>query len=93
MRLLRNFILLSLLGFVCVGCLSVKYPNRQRYVFNIAMPKAQTQVSNKILGVNSVPVIPQFSEHSFMYRTSNINYIRDYYNMFFVLYLMAISSQ
>ena len=65
------------------GCVSVKYPQRNSYLLKPPVSKHQTRIVNKVLQVNNVAIVPQFGGEEFVYRTSALNYTRDYYNIFF----------
>jgi uncharacterized lipoprotein YmbA len=83
---LKNIIIYSVITLIIItltSCISVHYPKRDQYMLNAKLPTKGARVSNKILAINSVRIAPQFSGFSFVYRTSDINYIKDYYNIFF----------
>ena len=84
---LKQFFTYSLAILMCcmlVGCISMKYPKRTQYMLNVESPaKVKYGTSNKVLGVDNITVVPQFSGLSFVYRTSDIKYTSDYYNIFF----------
>jgi len=79
---LRNIIII-LITMTLVGCVSMHYPKRDQYMLNAKLPTKGERVSNKVLAINSVNIAPQFSGFSFVYRTTDINYTKDYYHIFF----------
>lgn len=79
---LRNIIII-LITITLVGCISVHYPKREQYMLNAKLTTKGERVANKILAINGINIAPQFSGFSFVYRTSDINYVKDYYHMFF----------
>ncbi len=66
------------------GCLRSKYPNRTQYMFDVKLPAKKTNSSTTVLQLYNTSIVPQFSGTSFVYRTSNINYLKDHYNVFFI---------
>ena len=78
------YIVIAILTVVLTGCVSVDYPKRKYYSLNVTMPYSLKQpLYDKVLAVNNITVAPQFSSLSFVYRLTDINYTRDYYNIFF----------
>ncbi len=66
------------------SCISVKYPDRTQYMLNAAKPQPVYSVPpKKTLTIYNVTSAQQFAGLAFVYRTSDINYTRDYYNIFF----------
>ncbi len=66
------------------SCISVKYPDRTQYMLNAAKPQPVYRIPSKnTLTIYNVTSAQQFSSLAFVYRTSDINYTRDYYNIFF----------
>lgn len=62
------------------------YPTPNKYMLNVRTPKKIASYPQKQnLFVHSTTVIPQFSNVNFVYRTSEISYLTDYYNEFFTL--------
>ncbi len=78
-----NCILVILICGTIAGCIRVKYPHRTQYMLNVKMPAKTKRVTDKILKLDDVNIAPQFSGLDFVYRTSDINYTSDYYNVFF----------
>jgi ABC-type uncharacterized transport system auxiliary subunit len=83
---LKYLIIYNLVLLICLtsfGC-NMGYLQRNEYVLNVKVPsKTKYHASNKVLEVSNVTIAPQFSNLSFVYRVSNTNYTRDYYNIFF----------
>ncbi len=53
-------------------------------MLNAAKPQPVYRIPSKnTLAIYNVTSVPQFSSLAFVYRTSDINYTRDYYNIFF----------
>lgn len=66
------------------SCISVKYPDRTQYMLNAAKPQPVYRIPSKnTLTIYNITSAQQFSSLAFVYRTSDINYTRDYYNIFF----------
>lgn len=79
-----KYLIIFLICLTLFGCVGIKSPQRNEYVLNVKMPsKIKHPVLNKVLEVSSVAIAPQFSNLSFVYRVSDANYTRDYYNIFF----------
>lgn len=77
------FLILSIL-FLCSSCTSVDYPARTQYMLNVSNPKpTYHKPPKRTLILSNVAVVPQFASLSFVYRTSDITYLKDYYNIFF----------
>ncbi|KPJ67538.1 MAG: hypothetical protein AMJ43_04630 [Coxiella sp. DG_40] len=80
-------VIYSLILLICLissGCIREQYIQRNEYMLDVKMPsKSKSSASNKVLEINNVTIAPQFSNLSFVYRISDINYIRDYYHIFF----------
>jgi ABC-type uncharacterized transport system auxiliary subunit len=68
------------------GCLHSQYPKRTQYLLNIHSPTTPITPSKSapILNVEHPTVAPQFSTMAFVYRTSDLNYLNDFYNVFFI---------
>ena len=82
-RLLQIGSLLSIICLVCTSCMSVDYPRRTQYMLNLETPTPVYHVApNKILAVHNVTVEPPFNGLSFIYRTSDVVYTKDYYHVF-----------
>lgn len=66
------------------GCVSVKYPERQQYMLDVKTPaKIYNVPPARTIELNNVSVAPAFASLDFAYRTSDLTYTRDYYNIFF----------
>ena len=79
-------VIYSLIVLICLtsfGCMRAKYLQRNEYMLDVEMPSGAKYTSNKVLEISNVTIAPQFSNLSFVYRTSDINYTRDYYHIFF----------
>ncbi len=84
---LKYFRIYNLILLICLtsfGCVSVRYLQRDEYMLNVKMPsKAKRSIPKEVLKMSNVTIVPQFSNLSFVYRISDINYTRDYYHIFF----------
>jgi uncharacterized lipoprotein YmbA len=66
------------------GCLSKKYPVKQRHVMRIQRAGASTPASLGVLRVGRMRVSPLFERKGFVYRTGDTTFEQDFYNEFFV---------
>lgn len=85
-QLLLSCSLIIAICWSCVSCISTSYPRRAQYILNIntkALKPIYKTTPAKILTINNVTIVSQFSGISFVYRTSDINYTKDYYHIFF----------
>ncbi len=82
---LRQYSTISLCSLLLASCFSVKYPEQQTYMLNIAMPQ-QEKITTKhnLLMIATPTIAAQFQNNTFVYRTSAIHYLTDYYNAFFI---------
>ena len=66
------------------ACISrAPYPVQNQYGLTITSPKtAHGFLTDDILKINSAEIASQFSDVNFIYRTSNVDYANDYYNVF-----------
>jgi len=85
LKLTHTFILLF--SIMCSGCIMTSsYPVSNKYMLNVKTSKKIAPIPLKQnLFVHSTTIIPQFANVNFVYRTSKINYLTDYYNEFFTL--------
>jgi uncharacterized lipoprotein YmbA len=82
-KLFGSLFLILMIGLI-VGCTSVKYPERQQYMLDLKTPaKIYSVAPTRTLEINNVSVASAYSSLEFVYRTTNENYTRDYYNIFF----------
>lgn len=87
LKLINKIVILILLSGLCSSCinLSKNYPIRSQYMLDVHYPpRVQKKLSTDILEVYPTSISPQFAGNSFVYLTSNINYMSDYYNAFFI---------
>ena len=72
---------------VCIsstGCISAKKFTPRQYALEISKPVViKHQTASKVLEINNTTIVPQFASLGFVYRTSEISYLTDYYNAFF----------
>lgn len=81
---MKKIIFISLLTLNLLGCLSTERTIPQQYAFDVQKPtKLYRQPKAKVLEINNVTAVSQFSSFNFIYRVSAINYLTDYYNIFF----------
>ena len=66
------------------SCISrAPYPVQNQYGLTITPPKkTRSFLTNDILKIDEVNIASQFSDVYFIYRTSKVDYINDYYNVF-----------
>lgn len=78
------FILITVACLLCVSCVKVNYPNRTQYMLNVAIPKPiYNRPKTRTIAIQNVTIAPQFAGLSFAYRTQDLVYTKDYYNIFF----------
>lgn len=84
-RTLTRYSLIIIASIFLASCFSVNYPNQTKYLLHVKMPKSHTAFHHgKILKIRTPAIAPQFENAVFVYRTSNIHYQKDFYNVFFV---------
>jgi ABC-type uncharacterized transport system auxiliary subunit len=67
-----------------VGCISAKKFTPNQYQLEIPKPfGVRHKTASKVLEINNVTIVPQFASLGFVYRTSELSYLTDYYNTFF----------
>ena len=72
-------------GIFLAGCLSTKYFQQNKFMLHIKMPKTTSSFRHgKILQLKDPVIIPQFANNAFVYRTSQVQYQVDSYNVFFI---------
>jgi ABC-type uncharacterized transport system auxiliary subunit len=77
-------LLLILATILFAGCTTVKYPDRQQYMLDIKTPaKIYSRAATRTLEINNVSIAAAYTSLEFVYRTTNENYTRDYYSIFF----------
>ena len=80
-----SIICLTIVCFLCAGCLNVQYPHRKQYLFHVTPSrKLRSTPLNKILKIDHITIAQQFSGVNFVYKKSNILYLTDYYHIFFI---------
>lgn len=75
-----------LICVITAGCIGFRHPPivRKQYMLKSMPPKKiYAGKTDKILEVNSVMVATPYSGLGFVYRVSDLDYKKDYYNMFF----------
>lgn len=85
MKKLYLTMIFSMCFIMISGCVSLhtKYIEQKQFALNIPAAKSRAGKSAAIIEVYSPEVVPQFAGASFVYRVSDLNYITDYYNVFF----------
>jgi ABC-type uncharacterized transport system auxiliary subunit len=82
-----NIVILGMVGIVCLlctGCISVKNFTPQQYQLEVPSPKPVAhKAEDKVLEINNAVIAPQFTSLGFVYRTAELKYTIDYYNIFF----------
>lgn len=88
---MKKYILLTiffLCGFclVLTGCVKLnnKYIVQQKYALAVILQKPVAHKNDKILEIYYPEIAAQFSGANFVYRTHELKYTSDYYNIFFV---------
>lgn len=79
-------ILILLYGLCLIGCVNLnhKYIEQQKYGLAVSLPKPVAHKNDKILEIYYPEIAAQFSGANFIYRTHELKYTSDYYNIFFV---------
>lgn len=83
---MKKLFLLFLLTISLTGCISLgKSPSQNRFMLNMNIaPKTIAHPAAATLQVNTLSILPQYAGNEFVYRTSEQNYLTDYYNVFFI---------
>lgn len=87
MRIKTNFAIGSLLAIVIslTGCVPQAAPLDQKtYMLDAKYQGAPATTYNAVLQINSTTIAEAFADNQFVYRTSNSNYQKDFYHLFFV---------
>ena len=79
---------LCLVLFLIVGCVTIErseYPDRRYFVLNIRGQEKPVYPTTKgVLEVAELRISPRYQGQSFVYRTSEVTFETDYYNLFLV---------
>jgi len=85
----KIFFLFKIATIFCVillitSCISrAPYPVQNQYGLTITPPhKTKNFLTDDVLKINGINIASPFSDVYFVYRTSNIDYMNDYYNVF-----------
>jgi|GEM_PF-1325960 len=86
-KFFSGYVILGFIGLIsiaCISCMSAKEFTPKQYMLEVSLPhKLNNKASSKVLEINSINVVPQFASLGFVYRVSDLNYVVDYYNVFF----------
>jgi uncharacterized lipoprotein YmbA len=83
MKNLCRFTILIIGFLTSIGCITPQPFTQQQYQLEVSKPAAVKHQSSKVLEINNVAIVPQFASLGLIYRTSELNYLVDYYNVFF----------
>ncbi|MBU0456316.1 MAG: hypothetical protein KKA99_06050 [Gammaproteobacteria bacterium] len=63
------------------ACIHVPYAQRQQYLLHVAKP-AKVKIARDTIEIPRTTIAAPFSDLTFVYRTSDTQYLSDFYNMF-----------
>jgi uncharacterized lipoprotein YmbA len=66
------------------GCFRRQFPTQRHYVIDVERPAAPRAAGSGILQLRPVSAAPQYDRKSFVYRTSDLTFVDDFYNAFYV---------
>ncbi len=84
-RKINLFVIFVTILCLLTGCLpQAETVNQKTYMLSATIPKIALKKNLSNLQIDDTTIVPAFSSNQFIYRTSNLTYTRDFYNIFFI---------
>jgi hypothetical protein len=80
--LLASLAILAVVG--TSGCFRRQFPSQRHFVINAVRTATPRAAASGVMQLRPVSAAPQYDRKSFVYRTSDVTFVDDFYNAFYV---------